>query len=252
MRTLARQAFQLAENNDDPCADTNGERWLVRSLLKAHRRKEKRPFVLIDAGANVGGYTHLVLTEAQELGVAVNVHAFEPAVPLVADLQNRFSEVHGVKIVGAGLGADAGTVPFFGESGSSQGSMVSRPGLAGGGGSVLVMRLDAYLLEHEIARVDLLKLDVEGFELPAMRGAGEMLRADVIDVVQFEYGGTALDAGTSLRDAYALLTTRSYTVAKLFPRALEARMYRPWMEHYDYANYVALSPRWTLRDAGVQ
>ena len=67
-------------------------------------------------------------------------------------------------------------------------------------------------------------------------------------MIQFEYGGTTLDAGTSLRDLYRLLSDRGYRLAKLYPDALEIRPYRPWMEHFSYANYVALSPRWTSPD----
>jgi hypothetical protein len=96
----------------------------------------------------------------------------------------------------------------------------------------------------------LLKLDIEGFELAALRGAGERLTPQFIDVVQFEYGGTTMDAGATLRDLYGLLEVRGYAVAKLFPSAVEVRKYATWMEHYAYANYVALSPRW-LRPAGA-
>src|SRR5262249_29672132 len=100
-------------------------------------------------------------------------------------------------------------------------------------------------------RIDLLKLDVEGSELAALQGLAGRLRPDVVDAIQFEYGGTALDAGTTLRDSYRLLTGHGYVLAKLFPRALEVRSYRPWMEHYAYANYVALSPgRLTSRRVG--
>jgi hypothetical protein len=45
-----------------------------------------------------------------------------------------------------------------------------------------------------------------------------------------------------LKDFYDLLSLRGYVVAKLFPRALEVRSYKSWMENYAYANYVAASP----------
>jgi hypothetical protein len=64
------------------------------------------------------------------------------------------------------------------------------------------------------------------------------------DIIQFEYGGTTLDAGVSLRQIVEWLARKNYRIAKLFPHALELRNYSEWMENYDYANYVALSPRW--------
>jgi hypothetical protein len=106
------------------------------------------------------------------------------------------------------------------------------------------MRLDAYLSTQGIGHIDLLKLDVEGFELAALRGLGERLQSDTIDVIQFEYGGTTADAGASLHAINALLTGRGFLLGKIFPSALELREFRPWMENYSYANYVAMSPRW--------
>ena len=74
---------------------------------------------------------------------------------------------------------------------------------------------------------------------PVARGAGDTHRADGVENAT---GGTALDAGITLRDFYQLLCERGYVIAKLLPRALELRSYQPWMEHYAYANYVALAP----------
>jgi hypothetical protein len=98
------------------------------------------------------------------------------------------------------------------------------------------------MAKENINHLDLLKIDIEGSELAALRGLGEQLEPLLVEVIQFEYGGTALDAGITLRDLYQLLCERGYVIAKLLPRALELRSYQPWMEHYAYANYVALSP----------
>lgn len=37
VRNAGRQLFRIAENNDDPQMEANGERWLLRELLMAHR-----------------------------------------------------------------------------------------------------------------------------------------------------------------------------------------------------------------------
>jgi Methyltransferase FkbM domain len=152
-----------------------------------------------------------------------------------------------VRIVGAALSDRAGEASLHdGAAGGSQASLVARDGRGAEASATItvpLIRLGDYLEEQAIGRVDLLKLDVEGSELAALRGLGERLRPEIVDAIQFEYGGTALDAGTTLREAYRLLEARGYVLAKLFPRALEVRGYRAWMEHYAYANYVALAPR---------
>jgi len=105
------------------------------------------------------------------------------------------------------------------------------------------MRLDDYCDSASLRQVNLLKLDIEGSELLALKGLGKYLNPDIISTVQFEYGGTTLDAGATLRDLYDLLTSMGYVLAKLLPDALEIRSYSAWMEHYDYANYVAMSAK---------
>ncbi|HXQ16713.1 MAG TPA: FkbM family methyltransferase [Caulobacteraceae bacterium] len=49
------------------------------------------------------------------------------------------------------------------------------------------IRLDSYLAEHGIADIGLLKLDVEGYELPALRGAATALAARRVKAIYFEY-----------------------------------------------------------------
>jgi FkbM family methyltransferase len=249
VRTLGRQLFHLAENNDDPRLAHNGERWLLRQLLAAHARAAtKRPFVVFDAGANAGDYTRLVLQTARGAGCGVEVHAFEPSPLCVEALRRNFGADPAVRIVGAALADRTGEAPLHdGRTGSSQASLVARDGRTGDATAAVtvpLLRLGDYLEEHAVTHVDLLKLDVEGSELAALHGLAGRLRPDVVDAIQFEYGGTALDAGVTLRDLYRLLEAQGYVLAKLFPQALEVRNYRAWMEHYAYANYVALSPRW--------
>lgn len=250
VRTLGRLLFRLAENNDDPRLSHNGEGWLLRELLATHARTgARRTCVVFDAGANVGDYARAVLAAAGQAGCAVQVHAFEPSPHCLEGLRAGFNAEPRVKIVGAALTDRAGEALLHdGRAGSSQASLVSRD-LPGGGGAaaaipVPLLRLDEYLRIEAIARVDLLKLDVEGSELAALRGLGSLLRPEVVDMIQFEYGGAALDAGTTLRDLYHLLTGQGYVLAKLLPAALDVRDYRPWMEHYAYANFVAFAPRW--------
>jgi FkbM family methyltransferase len=247
-RTLGRKLFRLAEGGEDPRFASNGERWLLREVLQASEANSTAPAVIIDAGANTGGYTRAVLQIARELGKAVEVHTFEPSPHCLTSLRQEFAATRNVHVVDTALGDEPGeAVLNAGREGSSLASLVTRPRFAGAPADavrVRVARLDDYLEDNAISRVDLLKLDVEGFELAALRGAGERLRPAVIDVIQFEYGGTTMDAGTTLRDLFDLLSARGYAVAKLYPDALELRLYAPWMENFGYANYVALSPRW--------
>jgi FkbM family methyltransferase len=248
-RVVGRRLFHWGENNGVLARERNGEGWLLRERLSDHAvRSADRPFVLFDVGANVGEYTELALELAHRAGCRIAVHAFEPAPRNVAKLREHFASHSEVTVVAAAAGDTAGQASLYdGNSGSSLASLVPREVLGAGLAdvvSVTLLRLDAYMQQAGIEHIDLLKLDVEGFELAALRGLGRFLHSGAVDMIQFEYGGAALDAGVTLRQLAELLTQSGYHIAKLFPRALELREYHPGLEHYTYANYVALAPKW--------
>src|SRR5262249_15390122 len=58
--------------------------------------------------------------------------------------------------------------------------------------------IDSYFRRQSIQNVDFIKLDIEGYEPAAIRGAEQMLRAGKIGIIQFEYSAVFLDAGSSL------------------------------------------------------
>lgn len=246
-RALGRRLFHWAENNDIADGRRNGEEWLVRSVVRRHvARASGRPLVVIDAGANAGDYTAMVFGLAKSEACEVEIHAFEPSATARGRLKSRFGDEKYLRIIGRAVGEDAGVALLHGGAdGSTLASLVDRPKESGNSSpavEVEVCTLRAYLTEAGIERVDLLKLDVEGFELAAMRGLSDALRPECVGIIQFEYGGTTLDAGVRLREIYDLLVGRGYQVAKLLPSGLAVREYAPWMEHFHYANYVAIGP----------
>lgn len=246
-RRGSRELFRWAENNGDTRMTHNGERWLLRELLRAHAAGcSGRPFVVFDVGANVGNYTRMILDEARRMECVVEIHAFEPSPAAAAKL--RESVPAAVHVVGVALSDWTGEAPLHaGELGSSHASLVDRRlaiESAGRAVRVSVQRADEYLRASGIAHIDLLKLDVEGSELAALRGLGEFLRPEVVDAIQFEYGGTTRDAHVALRDLYDHLVAHGLVFAKLFPDALELRTYNEWMDNFSFANYAAVAPRW--------
>ena len=48
------------------------------------------------------------------------------------------------------------------------------------------LTIDSYCSEHNISHIDVLKLDIQGGELRALRGAANMLRGEAISLIYLE------------------------------------------------------------------
>lgn len=126
---------------------------------------------VVDAGANWGYFT---LVCAHRVGSSGRVLALEPHPRLASMLGenvtvNRLSQVEVIRVA---AGAGAGTAAFVGFDERDGNSGVSRA--ARGADHVdfesPVAGLDTLLDERKIDRVDLVKLDIEGAEIEALRG----------------------------------------------------------------------------------
>ena len=104
-------------------------------------------------------------------------------------------------------------------------------------GKVQVMRLDTFL-ESNQNRPNVMKIDVEGYELKVLQGATETLKG--IQVLQFEFGGTALDSRIFFKDFWNLLH-RDFSLLRLTPTALvEVNRYSELDEVFRFTNYYAV------------
>lgn len=170
--------------------------------------------VVLDIGANIGEFTLFAAKRAR--GGAV--HAFEPVKETFARLTanvraNHFDNVvlnrlalgsvSGVAtVVGGDLNWDDGTV--------NRGVPSVTPGATGIGEKVSIATLDGYLAAAGVARVDVVKIDIEGGELEAFRGAPKMLqnmRPDLLVEVNEE---TCRRAGHAASELTGLLEKAGY------------------------------------------
>ena len=64
-----------------------------------------------------------------------------------------------------------------------------------------------------------------------------------IDILQFEYGGTYIDAGITLKEVIKFLSRKGYRSFKIIPDGLiNITEWKDEFENYQYANYCAVSP----------
>ena len=143
--------------------------------------------VTLDVGAYVGYYS-LVAARSNSHGV---VHAFEPMPSIFARLENniRLNGLRNVEAHEIAVGDTEGTAAFYFSAKSElpTSSSLSPTYTADTSGltsrSVRVVRLDDFLRERSIGRVDLMKIDTETTELAVLRGARAMLERDKPNIV---------------------------------------------------------------------
>lgn len=200
---------------------------------------------MFDIGANVGEYSSMIEEKSKNLDI--ELHLFEPTHSCFDVIINKFKDNAHVKLNNFGVSNDnSKAIIYYDKEQSGLASLyqrnLDRYNLElNQTENIKLKRLDEYIEKNNIEHIDFIKIDIEGHELKAFEGFGKYLNSDFIDCIQFEYGGANLDSHTSLMELYKLLTDNGFKVSKIKPKGLEVRDYQPYMENFNYANYVALS-----------
>ncbi len=201
-----------------------------------------RPRVIFDIGANVGGWS---LAASREFPDA-RIHAFEPSAAAFATLQAAVAD-RNVTCVRAAASDGAGAAVLHAVPGLPGLTSLHDRDLSGHGlrmsekESVETLTIDEYCREHGVDRIDFLKIDVEGHELRVLQGAREMLEGGRIQRIQFEFGGTNIDARTYLRDFVRMLEPR-YVLSRVLVDGLEPLRYTEAEEIFVTTNIYAELP----------
>ena len=181
---------------------TAGEERFAARILK-----DAPAGILLDVGANKGAYAAYLAT----LSPQSTIYAFEPHPLTFAALQARVAAAN-VQAVNLAVSDEAGTLTlhdFAGEDGSTQASldpeaihMFSAETVTH---SVGVTTIDAFLAEHGIDQVTLLKIDTEGFDLAVLKGARGALSRRAIRAIQFEFIPANIARRVTMRDFFEVL-----------------------------------------------
>jgi len=171
---------------------------LVRKYLKPG-------MTFVDIGANIGYYS---LMAAAVAGPSGRVIAFEPNPVLSAQLKRTVDHngIRNITVEQLALAEKTGSSLLFvpKESGNNTATMIANDG--GRPIEVSVLTLDEYLGQHQISRVNFMKMDVEGFEPKIIQGALSSIRAKKIDAILCEFCGEWLrSSGTTPRDFYEFM-----------------------------------------------
>jgi FkbM family methyltransferase len=241
--SIVNVIFNRLENNNNAVFETNGEERFINEYIASL----KSPVTLFDVGGNIGGYTEILVDRCRNRQLEYSIHVFEPTRSCYAELLRKFGSDRGVILNNAGASESNSNAEIYYDTEKSGFASLYQRDLASLNVSmeiketIRLRRLDEYLKENGISKIDLLKIDIEGHELSALRGMGTYLDPNVVAAIQFEYGGANLDSKTTLREIYRLLESSGFILGKIMKNGVELRPYTSMMENYQYANYVALS-----------
>lgn len=223
MRLLKTSLTGLSMIGAGGSIDENGEGRVLRFLFTefAHAKDP----IVFDVGAQGGDYTKEVLKYQPN----AHVYAFEPSKRSYDALNKMFasdaSEKRDGKITLSqiALGEKDTEAVLYSADAAGVDSLVDLPDTERNtyreSGKVRVRSLDSFCLEHEIKHIDLIKIDVEGGELGALKGAQKMLDAGNIRFIQFEHTIHAAHAGYSFRDIFKMLSPE-YKIYRILKNGL--------------------------------
>ena len=151
--------------------------------------------IFVDVGANVGQHSIFLSRYARR------VYSFEPYHKVRRKLEEKIArnDIKNITVYPFGLGETNERIPFFepGMSNLGTGSFVSGRHNQGGSTTELEIAIgDEIILKENPERVDLIKIDVEGYEKAVIKGFSNTIQK-YKPVVVFEY---SLDTKQSFHD----------------------------------------------------
>ena len=201
-----------------------------------------KKWVIFDVGANIGNYS-LELAKIFKNKDLI-IQAFEPSLKTYEKLEENTQGISCIKINNIGLGEKAETLMLYSNEESSSIASVYNRQLDHFGitlapvEQIELSTIDIFCQKNNISHIHFLKLDIEGHEYNALKGANDMIQANAIDYIQFEFGGTQIDSRTFFRDFWYLLKDRYKFYRIVINGLVEIKEYQELNEVFMAINFL--------------
>lgn len=217
--------------------DHSGERYVLE-LLQKNAQQDK--LMIFDVGANTGQYAEVVINTLKK---DFQLHSFEPQKEAFNQLKNvsnaPFFFPHHLAV-----GSEQGELElFYNREGSVFASMFPSSYQnydisLDKSQKVPVIKLDDFCKENNIYQIDLLKIDVEGYEIEALKGCKELISDKKVQMIQFEFGIASIKARIFLEDFFFLLA--DYDIYRILQNGIRKIHYSEYAELFLTTNYLAI------------
>jgi len=233
--------------DNGPTLADSGEEYFIKHVLPHIIHDNKAVF--FDVGAHIGSYA-LILERSFENAALC---CFEPNPRIFPKLKENIRGTH-IKAFPSALGASVGKHTLFY---SEEVTINDHSQLASANKDVFPLfygvdtfetiecsadTVDNFCMKNNIDHIHFMKIDTEGNELDVIKGAGAMLAAGKIDVIQFEFNQTHILNRTFMRDFSDLLPEFDlFRICK--KRLLYLEPKSRYNELFTYQNIVAIHKR---------
>jgi len=213
---------------DGHSVETSGEENVIRFIKK---RGPLDSATIFDVGAHTGEWLQMFRKHSKQ----AKVFCFEPS-PDAYHTLHKTSDPH-TTFVQSALGEQTGTAYLESNVlGDSQAHLLNSP--TDKTNSVPVTTVDMFCKKNNIQKIDLLKMDVEGYELKVLHGAREMLQKGAIRCIQFEFGSLS-EERPSLKEFFETLGNQ-YVFYRILKKGLRPINYRHYFEIHTTTNFLAV------------
>ena len=223
--------------------DVTGEYWLLNRLAKSEIK------TVVDVGANVSIYGY------DRLPKQVRYIGFEPNPETFALLQKQ-KYPERVQLHQLAVGASEKTIKLYDFADDAVLKLTQPTATLASTSKAVIeqfhhqkakaydvkqIALDDFLKKQKVASIDLLKIDVEGYELAVLQGAKQLIAKQMISLIQFEFNEMHVYHRVFFKDFIDLLP--NYTLYRLGPNGLlPLPAYRPLThEIFAFQNILAIS-----------
>lgn len=219
----------------------SGELWFIKHVLK----RAGKNLVVFDVGANIGSYSNDILLNRVSIE---KIYAFEPhSATYTKLLKNTIGKP--VQAVNIGLSDQSGAATLYDRNNASGSSHASLSAaifsevhcVKAESTQIELTTIDDFCRTNQIECIDLLKIDVEGYEINVLRGAERMLKTGKVRLIQFEFTQLNSTLGVFFKDFYEMLHS-DFDIYRLLPHGAESvKSYNStFHEIFGYQNFICM------------